>query len=166
MSAETLTTISPSTNKGILTRRAATPEEIAKLPAYAQKAFASYRKTHPTLASRQKVVAKALQLITEKQDELAKELTEQMGRPINYTVKEITTAVKRGEYLNRVAEDVVGRDVPGEEEQGYQRFIRREPVGVVLVIFAWNVRYMCPLYPVAVGIVSTTWVFLWVRRYG
>src|SRR2546421_8100341 len=37
-------------------------------------------------------------LFRSKQDELAKELTQQMGRPIAYTAKEITTAVKRGEY--------------------------------------------------------------------
>ena len=141
MSGETLTTISPSTNQPVVTRKAATSEEIAKLPSIAQKAFAAYRKSYPTLSSRQKVVTKALQLIDEKQDELAKELTEQMGRPIAYTAKEITTAVKRGEYLNSIAGEVLGQDVPGKEEAGFRRFIRREPVGVVLVLFAWNVRH-------------------------
>ena len=98
MSSETLTTISPSTNQPIVIRRAASPEEIANLPSIAQNAFAAYRKSCPTLSSRQKIVTKALQLLNEKQDELAKELTQQMGRPIAYTAKEITTAVKRGEY--------------------------------------------------------------------
>ena len=139
MSNETLTTISPSTNQPIVTRRAASPEEIAKLPSIAQNAFAAYRKSCPTLSSRQKIVTKALQLLNEKQDELAKELTQQMGRPIAYTAKEITTAVKRGEYLNNIADEVLGQDVPGTEEAGLRRFIRREPVGVVLVLFAWNV---------------------------
>jgi acyl-CoA reductase-like NAD-dependent aldehyde dehydrogenase len=139
MSGETLTTISPSTNQAIVTRKAASTEEIAKLPSTAQKAFAAYRKSCPTLSSRQKIVAKALQLLNEKQDELAKELTEQMGRPIAYTAKEITTALKRGEYLNSIAGEVLGQDVPGKEEAGFRRFIRREPVGVVLVLFAWNV---------------------------
>jgi hypothetical protein len=140
MSGETLTTISPSTNQPIVTRKAASPEEIAKLPSIAQEAVIAYHRSYPTLSSRQKIIAKALQLLDEKQDELAKELTEQMGRPIAYTAKEITTAIKRGEYLNSIAGDVLGQDVPGEEETGFRRFIRREPVGVVLVLFAWNVR--------------------------
>jgi hypothetical protein len=140
MLGETLTTISPSTNQPIVTRKAASPEEIAKLPSIAQKAVIAYRKSYPTLSSRQKIIAKALQLLHGRQDELAKELTEQMGRPIAYTAKEITTAVKRGEYLNSIADDVLGQDVPGKEETGFRRFIRREPVGVVLVLFAWNVR--------------------------
>jgi acyl-CoA reductase-like NAD-dependent aldehyde dehydrogenase len=140
MSSETLTTISPSTNQPIVTRKAATPQEIAKLSSIAQKAFAAYRKSCPTLSSRQKIVTKALQLLSEKQDDLAKELTEQMGRPIAYTAKEITTAVKRGEYLNSIVNEVLGQDVPGKQEAGFRRFIRRESVGVVLVLFAWNVR--------------------------
>jgi delta 1-pyrroline-5-carboxylate dehydrogenase len=140
MSGKTLTAISPSTNEPIVTRKAASAEEIAKLPSIAQKAFTAYRKSYPTLSSRQKIVTKALQLLNEKQDELAKELTEQMGRPIAYTAKEITTAVKRGEYLNSIAGEILGQDVPGKEEAGFRRFIRREPVGVVLVLFAWNVR--------------------------
>ena len=77
--------------------------------------------------------------MTEKKDELALELTQQMGRPIAYTAKEITTAVKRGEYLNSIAAEVLDKDVPGQEEKGFKRYIRREPVGVILVLFAWNV---------------------------
>lgn len=153
MPAETLTTISPSTNQAILTRRAASPEEIAQLPATAHTAFALWRKSHPTLASRQKVVVKALQLLSEQKDDLARELTEQMGRPINYTGVEIATAVKRGEYLNRIAGQVLGHDIPGEEEKGFRRFIRREPVGAVLIIFAWNVRLptLCTTQPAKHG---------------
>ena len=85
------------------------------------------------------MVAKALKLLSERKDVLAKELTEQMGRPIAYTGIEVDTAVKRGEYLNRIAGDVLSEDVPGDPEHGFRRFIRREPVGVVLIIFAWNV---------------------------
>jgi acyl-CoA reductase-like NAD-dependent aldehyde dehydrogenase len=59
---------------------------------------------------------------------------------LQYTAKEITTAVMRGQYLNKVASQVLDHDVPGTEEKGFKRYIRREPVGVVLVIFAWNVR--------------------------
>lgn len=139
MSSETLSTISPTTNSVVVTRQALTPDDIALLPDIGQRAFVSYRKSHPTLDSRKEVVAKALKLLSERKDVLAKELTEQMGRPIAYTGIEIATAVKRGEYLNRIAGEVLAKDVPGDPETGYRRFVRREPVGVVLIIFAWNV---------------------------
>ena len=140
MAVEQITTISPFTNQPILTRHGLSPSDLQTLVVDAQAAFRSYRSSHPTLASRQEIIAKALVEINAEQDVLAKELTEQMGRPIAYTAKEITTAVTRGTYLNKVASNVLEQDVPGVEEKGFKRYIRREPVGVVLVIFAWNVR--------------------------
>jgi acyl-CoA reductase-like NAD-dependent aldehyde dehydrogenase len=139
MSLETLSTISPTTNSAVVTRQALSPEEIALLPAVGQEAFTAYRKSHPNLGSRQEIIAIALKLLSERKDVLAKELTEQMGRPIAYTGIEIDTAVKRGQYLNKIAGEVLGEDVPGDAEKGFKRSIRREPVGVVLIIFAWNV---------------------------
>ncbi|OAP62898.1 hypothetical protein AYL99_02125 [Fonsecaea erecta] len=145
MVAEIITTISPTTNKPLLTRHGLSPHEILRLGTTAQAAFRSFRASHPTLPSRQQIVSTALQTLLAKQDVLARELTEQMGRPIAYTAKEITTAVKRAEYMNRVAPDVLERDatIHGEEEHGFKRYItRRDPVGVVLVIFAWNYPYL------------------------
>lgn len=142
MAVETITTISPTTNKPILTRHGLAPDEILKLGAMAQAAQKSYLRTHATLSSRQKVVSRALEILLQRQDELARELTEQMGRPIAYTAKEVATAVKRAEYLNKIAPEVVDVEYPGEAETGFQRYLRREPVGVVLVIFAWNYPYL------------------------
>jgi len=141
MVAEIITTISPTTNKPILTRHGLTPDQILLLASTARQAFKSYRQSHPTLESRQKVVSKALDILSQRQDELAKETTEQMGRPIAYTAKEIATAVKRAEYMNRIAPEVL-QDTPGEVEAGFKRYLRKEPVGVVLVIFAWNYPYL------------------------
>lgn len=140
MSSETLITISPSTNTPVLTRNATPEFELSRLSFKAQAAFQSFRSSHPTLKSRQEIVARALDRILEETDVLAKELTEQMGRPINYTAVEVKTAVKRGSYLNQIAGEVLEQDVPGQTETGFKRYIRREPVGVVLTMFAWNVR--------------------------
>ncbi|KAI9745635.1 MAG: hypothetical protein M1818_001169 [Claussenomyces sp. TS43310] len=139
MSVETLTTISPNTNQPILTRTGISPAEVDSLPSIATEAFQSFSKT--TLSDRQAIVKKALQLLDNKQDELAKELTEQMGRPIAYTAKEITTAVKRGEYLLKISEDAL-KDTDGEAEKGFKRYIRKVPVGPVLILFAWNYPYL------------------------
>ena len=136
MSTETITTISPTTNKPVLTRIGISPSEVEQLPIQAAKAFEKFKES--TLKERQEIVKKALRLLNEKQDVLAKELTEQMGRPIAYTAKEVTTAVKRGEYLLKISEEAL-KDTDGEAESGYKRFIRKVPVGPVLVLFAWNV---------------------------
>jgi acyl-CoA reductase-like NAD-dependent aldehyde dehydrogenase len=138
MSVETITTISPTTNKPILTRNGVSPSELQLLPIAATEAFEKYRKT--SLQHRQELVRTALKIINDKQHVLAKELTEQMGRPIAYTAKEISTAVKRGEYLLNISEDAL-KDTDGEAEKGFKRFIRKVPVGPILILFAWNVRF-------------------------
>jgi len=136
MSVEVITTISPNTNKPILTRNGISDVDIELLPQAATEAFQSYRKT--SLAERVSIVKRALVLLEEDKDVLARELTEQMGRPIAYTAKEITTAVKRAEYLVKVSDEAL-KDTEGEPEKGFKRFLRKVPVGPVLIIFAWNV---------------------------
>lgn len=135
MSLESITTISPITNKPVLTRSGLSASDLERLGVQATEAFLSFRKT--TLAERQNIVQKALKLLGDKQDELAKELTEQMGRPIAYTAKEVSTAIVRGEYLLKISGDSLG-DTEGQAEKGFTRFIRKVPVGPVLVLFAWN----------------------------
>lgn len=143
MSVETLTTISPTTNEAILTRHGLSDSDLEALPRRAAKAFASFSKT--SLSDRQKIVKRALELLRERQDELARELTEQMGRPIAYTAKEIITAAARGEYMVKISGEALS-DTEGEAEKGFKRYIKKVPIGPVLVLFAWNVREQPPSY--------------------
>ncbi|OJD13873.1 hypothetical protein AJ78_05720 [Emergomyces pasteurianus Ep9510] len=142
MSSEILTTISPITNDPIITRPAVSQHELASLPQKAQHAFRSFRST--TLGQRQEIVARALGLLAKKKDVLAREVTEQMGRPIAYTGGEIATAIKRGEYLNRISSTVLGDEgtIDTEAEDGFKRYIKKVPVGAVLIIFPWNYPYL------------------------
>ncbi|MCJ1472321.1 hypothetical protein MMC13_000968 [Lambiella insularis] len=137
--AEQLIIISPTTNKPVLFRDVLSAPEIALLPRRAESAFESYR--HTTLKQRQAIVGKALEILDGQREILARELTEQMGRPIAYTAKEITTAVARGRYLLKISGDAL-KDTEGEPEAGFRRFIRKVPVGPVLVLFAWNYPYL------------------------
>ncbi|OBT58513.1 hypothetical protein VE04_01261 [Pseudogymnoascus sp. 24MN13] len=139
MSAETLTTISPTTNKGILTRTGATPADPEKIVDVSAERFKTWSKT--SLSERQAIVKKALEILVTKKDEYAKELTEQMGRPIAYTGVEVTTAAKRGDYLLKISESAL-EDTPGEAEKGFTRYIKKLPVGPVLILFAWNYPYL------------------------
>lgn len=143
MASETLTTISPITNDPIITRPGVSPQELASLPQKAQNAFRAFSRS-TTLGQRQEIVARALGLLAKKKDILGREVTEQMGRPIAYTGGEIATAIKRGEYLNRISSTVLGDEgtIDTEAEAGFKRYIKKEPVGVVLIIFPWNVSFI------------------------
>ncbi|CAI7646558.1 unnamed protein product [Penicillium bialowiezense] len=143
MSLETITTISPATNEPVVTRTGVSSEELRQIPENAQVAFRSFSQT-TSLEQRQKIVERALDILEKKQDELAREVTEQMGRPIAYSGVEVATAIKRSRYLTRISTSVLGEEgiVPGEEEKGFRRYIKRSSVGVVLVIFPWNYPYL------------------------
>ena len=143
MSVESITTVSPVTNKAILTRNGPSDADLHAIPEKATRAFESYRRT--SLADRQNIVKRALKLLNDRQDELGREITEQMGRPIAYTPKEITTAVARGEYLLKISEETLA-DTPGETEKGFKRYIRKVPIGPVLILFPWNVRVAIPIF--------------------
>lgn len=140
MSLETIRTISPATNEPVVTRTGVSSEDLKHIPVAAQAAFRSFSQS-TTLEQRQKIVERALDTLEKKKDELAREVTEQMGRPIAYTGVEIATAIKRSRYLTRISTSVLGEEgiVPGEEEKGFRRYIKRSPVGVALIIFPWNV---------------------------
>jgi len=139
MSLEKITTISPITNKPVLTRNGLSDVDIKSLPETAANAFISYRRT--SLSERQKIVKQALKLLNDRQDVLGKEITEQMGRPIAYTPKEVTTAVMRGEYLLKISEETL-KDTDGEPEKGFKRYVRKVPLGPVLILFPWNYPYL------------------------
>ncbi|TQV98688.1 hypothetical protein V2A60_007603 [Cordyceps javanica] len=139
MSVEVINTLSPTTGEIVITRNGASATDLDLLPKVATEAFQSFRKT--TLKERQEIVKKFLKGLADREAELAEELTVQMGRPIAFTGKEITTAVKRGEYLLKISDEAL-QDTDGEAEKGFKRFIRKVPVGTVLVIFAWNYPYL------------------------
>ena len=78
-------------------------------------------------------------------DENAREITRMMGKPIAQARGEFErTMVERVEYLCEVAAEALA-DERLPEKQGFRRFIRHEPVGIVLDIAAWN-------YPLAIAV--------------
>ncbi|KAK3318204.1 Aldehyde/histidinol dehydrogenase [Apodospora peruviana] len=139
MSVEVIQTISPINGEPILSRNGVSAEDLEEIAEIATKAFNEWRYT--PLVDRQIIIRKALELLAAKKDELARELTFQMGRPIVYTPSEIATAVKRSEYLLEISDQVL-QDTQGKPEKGFKRFIRKVPVGPVLIIFAWNYPYL------------------------
>ncbi|KAF5123652.1 4,4'-diaponeurosporen-aldehyde dehydrogenase [Metarhizium anisopliae] len=157
MSVEVINTISPNTNETILSRNGVSAAELDLMPKVATEAFQSFRKT--TLKERQEIVKKFLKELSSHEAELAEELTVQMGRPIAFTCKEITTAIKRAEYLLKISDEAL-KDTEGEPERGFTRFIRKLPVGPVLIIFAWNYPYLILMNSIIPAILAGNTVIL------
>ena len=133
----TIKTIFPSTNKIVCEVPQATIEDARTVFRQSQDAFNSFKDT--PFSDRRSIVVKALALIQERKMDLGRDLSEQMGRPISYSHKEIETMQKRADYLLDIAEEALA-SLPGRSESGFKRWIKKVPVGPTLVIFAWNVR--------------------------
>ncbi|KAE8152189.1 Aldehyde/histidinol dehydrogenase [Aspergillus avenaceus] len=114
-------------------------EEARTIAQASQNAFKSYRQM--PFSQRKDIITKALDLIDADKETLAQELTSQMGRPIAYCTKEIDTMRKRADYLMGIAGESL-KDLPGQAEQGFRRFLKKEPVGVTLISTAWNYPYL------------------------
>jgi acyl-CoA reductase-like NAD-dependent aldehyde dehydrogenase len=63
----------------------------------------------------------------------AEELARQMGRPIRYGAGEVRGFEERARTMIRLAQDALA-DIALPEKEGFTRFIRREPVGVLLTV--------------------------------
>jgi acyl-CoA reductase-like NAD-dependent aldehyde dehydrogenase len=92
-------------------------------------------------------------------DALALELTWQMGRPIRYAPSEIAGMLDRARYMIGIAADALADVNPGPKA-GFERFVRREPLGVVFTIAAWNYPYLIAVNSVIPAIMAGNAVVL------
>ena len=68
---------------------------------------------------------------------VALDITRQMGKPLVQARREVDTMLDRADTMLRLAPLALA-DEALEPKPGFQRFIRREPLGIVLDIPAWN----------------------------
>jgi acyl-CoA reductase-like NAD-dependent aldehyde dehydrogenase len=68
---------------------------------------------------------------------VALDITRQMGKPINQARGEVNTMLDRAQTMVRLAASSLQDDLLPAKE-GFRRFIRHEPLGIVLDIPAWN----------------------------
>jgi acyl-CoA reductase-like NAD-dependent aldehyde dehydrogenase len=134
------TTISPVDGSVYAERPLATP---AQIDAALERAAAMQRVWKATpLEERAALCERMVQLMLEQTDAIAQEITWQMGRPLRYSPFEITRGFQeRARHMIAIAPDALA-DIPAREKAGFQRFIRREALGVVLVLAPWNYPFL------------------------
>ena len=134
MNAE-LVTISPIDGSELLRRpylgAAATKAALER----ARAAQAAWRQV--PVPERARVLGLGVDAFVAMKEKVAEELTRQMGRPIRYTPGEVGGFEARARHMIAIAGSAL-RDVQPDPIEGFTRFIRREPLGVVLVVAPWN----------------------------
>jgi len=154
----TFQTISPIDGSIYLERENATAKTIEKTLQTAKVARRAWRNT--TIADRAVICHKVIEYFLHHADEMGEELTWQMGRPIRYTPFEISKGFKeRAEYMINIAERALA-DIQAPQANGFQRFIRREPLGTVFVLAPWNYPYLTSVNAIIPAIMAGNTVIL------
>ncbi len=91
-------------------------------------------------------------------DDMVPELAWQMGRPVRYG-GEFGGVKERSDYMGSIAESALAPIVI-EDSAAFRRFIRRDPLGVVMVIAPWNYPYLTSVNTIAPALMAGNAVVL------
>jgi acyl-CoA reductase-like NAD-dependent aldehyde dehydrogenase len=135
MMSDKLVCVSPIDGSLVAERPYASDAEIARVVAGARAAQARWRET--PLAERAQICTSFVDAFVAERDAIAREITLQMGRPIMHSPGELRGFEERARAMIAIAPEALA-DVRPAPKPGFTRFVRREPVGVVLTIAPWN----------------------------
>ncbi len=152
-----LSVISPVDGSIFVQRPLATDLEVDAALARSMTAQRAWKRR--PLAERAQMLSVFVDRFVAKRDEIALELTWQMGRPIRYTPGEVGGFEERARMMIALASQALA-DIDVGPKPGFRRFIRHEPVGVVLVVAPWNYPYLTAVNSVVPALMAGNAVLL------
>ena len=152
-----LKTVSPVDGSVYVERPYAAPEDIAQALTRAVRAGEVWRDV--PVAERAEVCARAVDAVVAARDDIAGEITWQMGRPIRYSPAEVGGFEKRARHMIAIAPEALA-DVGIGDREGFTRFIRRQPLGVVFTVAPWNYPYLTSVNSVIPALMAGNAVIL------
>jgi acyl-CoA reductase-like NAD-dependent aldehyde dehydrogenase len=111
------------------------------------------------IAERAEILNQFVKVFLEDREAIAEELTWQMGRPIKDSPGELRGFEERARCMIDLAEAAL-EDVQPAPKDHFRRFIRREPLGVVFIISAWNYPYLISVNGVVPALMAGNAVIL------
>ena len=152
-----LKTVSPVDGSVYVERPYAAPEDIAQALTRAVRAGEVWRDV--PVAERAEVCARAVDAVVAARDDIAGEITWQMGRPIRYSPAEVGGFEKRARHMIAIAPEALA-DIGIGDREGFTRFIRRQPLGVVFTVAPWNYPYLTSVNSVIPALMAGNTVIL------
>jgi len=155
--AQTIQVRSPIDGRIYAERPLATAQEIENAVAAAKAAQRAWEQV--PVAARAVLCRRFVEAMRAKRQEIAEELTWQMGRPIRYTPFEVDRLAERATYMIDAATAALA-DVPAPAQAGFTRFIRKVPLGLVFVVAPWNYPYLTAVNAVVPALMAGNAVIL------
>lgn len=149
--------ISPIDGTELARRPPASEAAIAQALAQARAAQRDWRRV--PIAERSSHVLRFLDAMLAMNQEIVPELAQQMGRPVRYG-GEFGGFEERVRYVVEMAEDALAPVIPHDARPGFTRYIRRDPLGLVLVVAPWNYPYLTAVNTIAPALIAGNAVLL------
>ena len=153
----TLKTISPVDGRLYAERTPATAAEIDAALERARKAQREWRAV--PVAERASVMERFCAEFERRGQEIAVGLSWQMGRPVRFAPSEVRGTLERARYMIGIAPTALA-DLDAGPKAGFRRFVRREPLGVVFTVAAWNYPYLIAVNSVVPALMAGNAVLL------
>jgi acyl-CoA reductase-like NAD-dependent aldehyde dehydrogenase len=150
-------TISPVDGRVYVERPSASPAEIEAALERARRAQREWRSV--PLAERARLLEGFCAAFEARGAELAPELSWQMGRPLRFAPNELRSTIERARYMIGIAPAALA-DIDVGPKPDFHRFLRREPLGVVFTIAAWNFPYLIAVNSVVPALMAGNAVLL------
>jgi len=154
---ETLKCISPVDGSVYAERMAATEAGIAAALSRAEACQAEWRRV--PVAERAALCTRMVDAFVAEPDAVARELAWQMGRPVRYGAGEVRGFEERARHMIAIAPEALS-DVAVADKPGFRRFIRHQPLGVVLVVAPWNYPYLTAVNAIVPAVMAGNAVIL------
>ncbi len=111
------------------------------------------------IADRKEYINKFIDAFEKNKKRISEELTNQMGRPIAYTPFEVNGTIERARGMVQLADSSLV-DVLVEKKEGFNRYIKREPLGIVFVVPAWNYPFLIAINSIVPALLAGNAVVL------
>jgi acyl-CoA reductase-like NAD-dependent aldehyde dehydrogenase len=147
---------SPIDGTVVARRPTASAAEIEAALASARKAQAEWSRV--PVKERAAAMLRFLEAMRALNGEIVPELARQMGRPVRYG-GEFRSFEERVKYMVEIAETALAPLTP-EPKAGFTRFIRRDPLGVILTVAPWNYPFLTAVNTVVPAIIAGNAVIL------
>ena len=154
---ETLKTISPVDGRIYVERPLDSAAGIDRALDSARRAQTAWAVV--PLAGRCEILSRAVDAFVAKTNEIAAEISWQMGRPIRYAPGEVRGFEERARYMLNAAPEALAAVQPGEKA-GFKRQIKRVPLGVIAVVAPWNYPYLTAVNAVIPALIAGNTVVL------
>jgi aldehyde dehydrogenase (NAD+) len=117
----------------------------------AKTAYASWR-LFPA-PKRGEILFRAAQLLEERKESLAREMTEEMGKVIDETRGDVQEAIDMTYYMAGEGRRLFGQTTPSEMRNKFQMSVRK-PLGVVGLITPWNFPIAIPSWKMMPALIA------------